>query len=103
MDHEDLSEEDRQKRRAQRVPTHLSGRMKAPMPEERWSGGGSAIQDISVRGVFIETQAPLLVGDEVTFEMTLPESQQSVEIVGIVRWTRTDDPRGVGVEFLEVR
>ena len=89
-----------------RVPTSLSGRFKRPLEEGGTIETVSNIQNISVRGVFIERTEPVEIGQEISFEMILPRSgkaDQVIEVVGIVRWIKDDDPGGIGVEFLEVR
>jgi Tfp pilus assembly protein PilZ len=54
------------------------------------------IQDISTGGVFIQTNMPFTVGQEVSLTFPLPNYQKHVKIVGeVVR----SSPQGVGVKF----
>jgi Tfp pilus assembly protein PilZ len=55
------------------------------------------ILDISNGGVFIETDAPFDIGQEIIMDFSLPESESPVSVRGeIVRV----DPNGVGVKFI---
>jgi uncharacterized protein (TIGR02266 family) len=58
--------------------------------------------NVSLGGVFIETTAPFKEGDHVAFDINLPKRGQSVSALGVVRWQRSDEPRGIGVEFIQV-
>ena len=54
------------------------------------------IKDISKGGVFIETQTPFSVGQEIRLHIQLPNKSRPLEIVGeIVR----SNVQGVGVKF----
>jgi uncharacterized protein (TIGR02266 family) len=54
------------------------------------------IQDISAGGVFIQTDMPFTVGQEVSLTFPLPNYQKHIKIVGeVVRSTS----QGVGVKF----
>lgn len=54
------------------------------------------MQDLSKGGVFIETRAPLHVGDTLSLTFSLPKSNSNFKITGKI--VRSDD-KGVGVEF----
>ncbi len=54
------------------------------------------IQNISAGGVFIETQIPFSVGQEISLTFPLPNYQKYIKINGDVVWT---SPRGIGVTF----
>lgn len=54
------------------------------------------IQNISAGGVFIETEMPFSVGQEISLTFPLPNYQKYVKINGEVVWT---SPRGIGVTF----
>ncbi|MBW2259532.1 MAG: PilZ domain-containing protein [Deltaproteobacteria bacterium] len=54
------------------------------------------IQDISPSGLFIETRAPLAVGQEITLLLSFPDQERPMKILGeVVR--ATDE--GIGVRF----
>jgi uncharacterized protein (TIGR02266 family) len=54
------------------------------------------VKDISPGGLFIETRAPLAVGQEITLLLTFPDQERPMKILGeVVR--ATDD--GIGVRF----
>lgn len=54
--------------------------------------------DVSAGGVFVSTDAPLAVGTEVTLFFTLG-SERTLSAEGTVRWTRQEQPPGMGVAF----
>jgi len=54
--------------------------------------------DVSAGGVFVSTSAPLAVGTEVALFFTLG-SDETLTAEGVVRWTRSDEPAGMGVAF----
>ena len=56
---------------------------------------GSA-RDISVGGMFIESDAKLNFGQEVTIVLRLPNTKADSRLPGIVRWL---SPGGFGVQF----
>lgn len=54
------------------------------------------IQNVSAGGVFIQTNMPFSVGQEVSLTFPLPNYQKHIKIIGeVVRTT----PQGVGVKF----
>ena len=54
------------------------------------------IQDISAGGLFIETNKPFSLGQDVTLSFPLPNHQEHIKITGkVVRAT----PKGIGVKF----
>jgi hypothetical protein len=55
-------------------------------------------RNISGGGAFIEDPRDLQPGDLVDLRLTVPEG--NLDIVGVVRWRRDEEPRGVGVDFL---
>lgn len=58
---------------------------------------GAICRDISVGGMFVESQAPLQVGTEIRFDIHLPTTKpQVVQGEGVVVWCR---PGGFGVRF----
>jgi uncharacterized protein (TIGR02266 family) len=54
--------------------------------------------DVSAGGVFVSTDAPLAVGTEVALFFTLG-GDQTLSTEGTVRWTRQDEPAGMGIAF----
>lgn len=65
-------------------------------------------ENIGDGGLFIQSWAAHNVGDRLTMRVTLPDSDQPVEIVGEVRWMRTydkhnDTPPGIGVAFVNLK
>lgn len=54
--------------------------------------------DVSTGGVFVSTGAPLAVGTEVALFFTLG-GDRSLSVEGTVRWTRQEEPAGMGVAF----
>ncbi|MEL6347428.1 MAG: TIGR02266 family protein [Myxococcota bacterium] len=61
--------------------------------------------NISVGGMFIRTDAPLVVGTRFRLRFTLPDERRAIDAVGEVRWTvmpdRVNGRRvpGMGVRF----
>lgn len=61
--------------------------------------------DVSSGGVFVSTHQPAASGSKVTLFFVLP-SGHSVEVSGVVRWTRTaseDSAPGMGVAFTNLK
>lgn len=54
-------------------------------------------RDISVGGMFIETDTPAAFGSEVLIRIRLAGSDQSLLLRGVVRWTQ--GTTGMGVQF----
>ena len=52
--------------------------------------------DISLGGLFIETNQPAPFGSEITVYLTLPGLKTEVVVKSRVRWTK---PTGMGVQF----
>lgn len=53
-------------------------------------------RDISSGGMFIETSAPLSVGQQITLTFTPPHQKKPIRVTAEVAWT---GPGGVGVRF----
>jgi Tfp pilus assembly protein PilZ len=53
-------------------------------------------RDISVGGMFIETENPAPFGSEVVVVTPLPGERGEFSLPGVVRWTK---PEGMGVQF----
>jgi Tfp pilus assembly protein PilZ len=60
---------------------------------ERFAGRA---RDISLGGVFIETDRPLPFSAEVIVHVTLPSQKAPFALPGVVRWNRDG---GMGVQF----
>jgi hypothetical protein len=62
--------------------------------------GGAAIhgraKDISVGGMFIEAEAPVAFGTQVTIVVHLPNTKADARLPGVIRWF---GPGGFGVQF----
>jgi PilZ domain len=56
-------------------------------------------RNIGVGGAHIEATCPP-VGTAITIELTLPTSDQTFTLPGVVRWTATDG--GAGIQFVDV-
>jgi uncharacterized protein (TIGR02266 family) len=57
-------------------------------------------RDVSLGGVFINTNRALPYGTVATFELSLPALPQPAKIEGTVRWSSGD---GMGVQFHSLR
>jgi len=57
------------------------------------------IKNISVGGVFMQTTAPLSVGQEISLVFPFPSQEEPMKMTGEVVWK---SPVGVGVRFIEV-
>ena len=63
------------------------------------SEGASIIgqaRDISIGGMFIESEAQVAFGMEVSIVLRLPSTKSDITLPGIVRWL---NPGGFGVQF----
>jgi len=64
--------------------------------------------NISSGGLFIATDTPLPIGEEVRVRFTVPTLREEVDIMAVVRWLRApkagdkDTPGGMGVEFKDL-
>lgn len=54
-------------------------------------------KDISLGGMFIETELPCPLGDELRVYLTLPRGKREMCLPAIVRWRSSE---GMGVQFL---
>ena len=89
-------------RQSARVSTNLDGRLVTAQTKASGAAEDAKISNISLSGVFIETSTPAEVGEVVEFDVVSPDGNQLVKIVGKVIWRKEDEPRGFGVEFLNV-
>ena len=53
-------------------------------------------KDISVGGMFVETETPAAFGADVIIHVTLPGANDPVALPGVVRWIRDG---GMGIQF----
>ncbi len=65
--------------------------------------------NISAGGVFVATDKPVSVGDQLKLELTLPDSKESISLDSKVRWVRRrrvagrrDRPAGMGLQFVNL-
>src|SRR5258708_38838039 len=79
-----------------RSPTRTP--LEFPLHDPRQVTFGFA-RDISVGGIFVETEFPAPFASVVTIRMMLPGLADEMVAMGHVRWTRA---RGMGVEFVSV-
>lgn len=56
-------------------------------------------KDISVGGMFVETERPAAFGAEVVVHITLPGAASTTALPAVVRWVRTG---GMGVQFRQL-
>lgn len=59
-------------------------------------------RDINEGGLFIETEQPLSVDDQVQLHFRLPGSADAIQVTGHVAWVSSGDdgnPPGMGIEF----
>jgi type IV pilus assembly protein PilZ len=54
-------------------------------------------KDISVGGMFVETEVPLAFGVELVVHVTLPGQKSQFALPAVVRWSRVGE--GMGVQF----
>ena len=80
-------------RRFTRAPLELGLEFTIKTADGRFPG---VAKDISVGGMFIQTESPVKFGGEVVVYITLPSDTRELRLPGIVRWTR---PNGMGVQF----
>ncbi|HKY36060.1 MAG TPA: PilZ domain-containing protein [Polyangiaceae bacterium] len=63
------------------------------------SGGasiGGRAKDISIGGMFIDSEAQVAFGMQVTIVLRLPNTQADARLPGVIRWIK---PGGFGVQF----
>jgi len=64
-------------------------------------------ENIGDGGLFVQSWAAHAVGERLKLKVTLPDSDEPVDILGEVRWTRTynrhdETPPGIGVAFIDL-
>jgi hypothetical protein len=80
------------KRTHPRVPLHADVTCEV-------SGGPSIsgrAKDISIGGMFIESEGQAVFGMQVTIVLRLPNTQADMRLPGVIRWIK---PGGFGVQF----
>jgi type IV pilus assembly protein PilZ len=82
-----------EQRRASRAPLAVPARVKQ-------KGGAEPLacraRDVSVGGMFLETETPFTFGAEVVISVSIPGVKDELTLPGRVRWTGKD---GMGVQF----
>lgn len=93
------------KRRAPRIPFKLE--VFYGEAETLSEDTESLTFNVSAGGLFLETENPLPLGEQLTLRVALPENNYAVHCKGRVAWIntttspiRSDHPAGMGVEFL---
>lgn len=80
-------------RRHARSPLGVPVQFAKKGTEVRLSGHA---RDISIGGVFVETETPLSFRDELVVYLTVAKEKEPLLLPGVVRWTRE---AGMGVQF----
>jgi type IV pilus assembly protein PilZ len=57
---------------------------------------GGRAKDISIGGMFIESEAQVTFGVEVSIVLRLPNTKQDLRVPAVIRWIK---PGGFGVQF----
>jgi len=68
------------------------------------------LHNLSLGGLFIETDDPLSVGEKTDLKIFLPDKEKELEVTGEVVWVRTEpevtpegtQPAGMGIRFLNL-
>lgn len=60
------------------------------------------IQDLSVGGMFIETNTPPKIGSTIKITLELPHSRDEYALAARVAWVRTEGEIGAGIAFDEI-
>lgn len=82
-----------EQRRHARAPVNSAAAFSLKGKTERTS---AFAKDISVGGMFVETERPAAFGADVIVHVTLPGATDPVALPGVVRWVRDG---GMGVQF----
>jgi hypothetical protein len=82
-----------EQRRSHRSPLDATVQVKRKGTDE--VKGGRA-RDVSVGGMFVETESPFPFGAEVVVHVLLPGHKEELAMPAVVRWTRVD---GMGLQF----
>ena len=90
-----------EKRHYPRIPIDLFADLRAVAVKLADQSQPASITDISQGGVFIETEVNFDSGDLIAFEVKLPTDNRKRTVLGLVRWHKTTDPTGIGVEFVK--
>ncbi len=80
-------------RRYQRAPIDVPVEFVVKGTETRIRGQA---KDVSLGGMFVETEHPAAFGAEVVVHVTLPGQRSPFAMPAVVRWAR---PGGMGVQF----
>ena len=103
---EEVSQEYPCERRKQaRIPLEF----RVAYATSRLSAEGYTV-DFSLGGLFIKTNDPLIRGEKIDLEISLPDKEEKIEVLGEVTWINREErevlerkyPPGVGVKFLNL-
>ncbi len=91
----------------QRSETRLPARIETGLRSGGEELGGlprdATLLDLSRGGAFIETSAPFVLGDMVSFSLQPAPNRPRRTIFGRVRWIREGEGAGIGVKFVRTR
>ena len=64
-------------------------------------------ENLSAGGVFVATHRLQKVGSKIDLSLRMPDSEETYQLVGEVRWVRvyneqSDSPPGLGIRFIEL-
>jgi type IV pilus assembly protein PilZ len=82
-----------EQRRTSRAPLAVPARVKQKGAAEPIA---CRARDVSVGGMFLETETPFVFGAEVVINVAIPGVKDELTLPGVVRWTGKD---GMGVQF----
>jgi type IV pilus assembly protein PilZ len=82
-----------EQRRSHRSPLDAIVKVQRKGAEDAVSGHA---RDVSVGGMFVETEAPFAFGADVVVHLSLPGYKDELLLPAVVRWTRRD---GMGLQF----
>ena len=95
--------DNRERRRYERIPASFVCHLRQasdPVPDSMVVN--AITRDISLLGVFVESNETWEEGETVEIELLFPRSGARVTVTGMVRWCRLGKPRGIGIEFIKV-
>ena len=90
----------RNRRKIQRIPTERVVCIRIAAKDESTSSLDGKMTNLSRRGAFVETAAPLPEGTRIRLDCIIEGSGTKITMEGTVRWHQTEkEPKGMGVEF----
>ena len=60
------------------------------------------VRNLSLGGICIEAPSVEPVGKHVTLSLTFPDLHKSIEVEGEVVWANDEDPRDMGIRFINL-